>query len=774
MSSPHEHIASASAPVSPAPSTFGPPRGCSLRRAGAAALGLMMMAPLIGCAPEPGTEEARARIAEKLTATALTMPAEFETGQVSYGDYATAVESGAAPGLLAAVKRDGAQAGTVVMWRSVPGTASMQQVSELPEVAGDVQRVDVAQDEATAVLVGASWDGERLVPFAWRSEDRTSWTPIDLGDLDARLADLVVSGGKAYAVTVRPEGKRGVVVLDLASGSLSETPLTTEHGEERLEVIDLEVRDAQVVLIGQLGVPGQPERPVAVISGDGAASFADPTPIGGGGAGDFVNGLALTNDGYVATGKAGPDIPNAEPVLWRSPDGVTWTPSAQDLGELAQYLGEERWFTQPTAADDGRLYFRVGGVHDQASWYEARDGRWMAHSSDMADLGSSLLPMSDPANDLIVYNGEGSLGTVRFALEHYDEEFALTPKAKQRRISAPDQSDATRLLSFTKKTKKADGWVFWYAAGQGAGLTPGDVVLDEWRPEGANEWTSFMMHSEDGITVAAGTVLNEEEKRFGVDGRVTRDGETWQPFPSVVGGDKAVLDALSHVGDTWYVVAEVGERIASKTDRHTPRIWESTDGVNFTYEGEDLRLGGDNASVYDVCATPGGDIVAVGQAQGPDDRYYPATWRRTEGGWEGKRFEKGGTGHFGACRLREDDLLLMGEQADFSRTWNTTDGAEVTEEETLPEGVTRDEPVAIASDEETENWVAGGFLDTTEHYGPVVWLSKDGAVWDWYPLPGPAMSGTPSVAMDGEDLIVLGNTGMFPLAWRIPEVRAAF
>ena len=67
-------------------------------------------------------------------------------------------------------------------------------------------------------------------------------------------------------------------------------------------------------------------------------------------------------------------------------------------------------------------------------------------------------------------------------------------------------------------------------------------------------------------------------------------------------------------------------------------------------------------------------------------------------------------------------------------------------------------------------YVATGRLDTTQHTGPVIWLSADGRTWQWLPLPVARPDAWAIASAAGGDLLVLSSSGTGSAAW--PDIAA--
>lgn len=95
--------------------------------------------------------------------------------------------------------------------------------------------------------------------------------------------------------------------------------------------VALAVRDSTVVAVGRSGA-----RPMTWSSLDGSSWVERPAPtLGDGEVAERITTVISTPDGFLAGGSAGPELADRHARFWRSADGVTWQPVADEPAAFA-------------------------------------------------------------------------------------------------------------------------------------------------------------------------------------------------------------------------------------------------------------------------------------------------------------------------------------------------------------------------------------------------------------------------------------------------------
>jgi hypothetical protein len=148
-------------------------------------------------------------------------------------------------------------------------------------------------------------------------------------------------------------------------------------------------------------------RPVAWTSTDAGATWSEhgvPT-LGDGSVAERMTTVTATTNGYIAGGSVGPELAERHARFWRSADGVTWHPIADDVGAFAD--SEVR----AIASDHGRLV-AVGlvgsaqGITGSVAWTSPDGDAWRRIDDPALATGKATALGAAPWGDLIAVGSD--------------------------------------------------------------------------------------------------------------------------------------------------------------------------------------------------------------------------------------------------------------------------------------------------------------------------------------------------------------------------------
>lgn len=148
---------------------------------------------------------------------------------------------------------------------------------------------------------------------------------------------------------------------------------------------------------GELVAVGrQRDVPLAWTSADGVAWQPHAvTTLGDGSVAERMTTVIATPDGYLAGGSVGPELFERHARFWRSPDGVSWSPVADDP---AAFAGAE----VRSIVRAGAGYVAVGVVGSvqqvtgSVAWTSPDGSRWTRHDAPDLALGRAIALVEAP------------------------------------------------------------------------------------------------------------------------------------------------------------------------------------------------------------------------------------------------------------------------------------------------------------------------------------------------------------------------------------------
>ncbi len=231
---------------------------------------------------------------------------------------------------------------------------------------------DVPQLDAVALagpsVVAFGGDGQRPSRM-WVADGGTTWQAVDADvvGIDGRVnAVTAVSGDRWIAVgdRVDPEGGESYQgAIWISEDGRSFTPVTSDLALAEGTLSDVATTGDTVVVVG-FDINGG-----KVWSADDMSAFSAAT-------GPFeaatVEGVAATNDGFVAVGRG---IADLRPLAWTSEDGRRWQRADVEAGDVRP---EDQ--IRDVSTVDG-VVIAVGGSLDSSVLWTLEDGlRWRRRS----------------------------------------------------------------------------------------------------------------------------------------------------------------------------------------------------------------------------------------------------------------------------------------------------------------------------------------------------------------------------------------------------------
>lgn len=636
------------------------------------------------------------------------------------------------------------------------------------------QSVVIAGSPRTAAVAGWAWAAGSTAPFLLTSTDRTTWAAVDLpGSLaHHRLLAVDADEDRVVAAGQDPRGRVVVVAVD-GSGepTVTDLPLAPKRGSRT--VTDVAVTGPVVlVVIGR----------DAVRSVDGGRSWADPVPITGG---DWarVAGVTAVAGGFLATGSDRVDEASGDrhAIAWFSPDGLTWSSEAMPEPGGFRKEGDDSRAGSPTGSG-GDAFTVVASDSAVSPQVFARraTGEWTSLGSPPEEvaggfgLGGEAVPAGgDPAGPALV-GIDGALGLTLGTLAGGAWTTVTAPAATQQVARFRDAPPAEPAVwqAYLERAGFARGPAGWQRgwtlsdvalAGDTLAVVPPD-------PPEADSWTLRAFSGTQELAVISDFV--EQSSRLAILGwyRPAPD----QPWTTTTGfGDEPweQASAAGNINGLWLVAGGRRAQIARDLVEQA-MIWHSTDGVRWARAEGDFAPDDRASRIVGFCAAPGGHRAAVGEVTAADGSRQAALWIEQDGRWQRHELPADtGRATFASCVDVAGTLVIDGYPTVSADPWQWTPEGGFGEFDRPGDGGagTREFHGVAAV---PGGYVAAGRLDTTQHTGPVIWLSADGDAWQWLPLPVTRPAAWAMNCAVGPDLLVLSSSGTGSQAWRIPDIAA--
>lgn len=631
-------------------------------------------------------------------------------------------------------------------WSSRDGTKWLQHV--IPGVDGDFVGTFQGSDELVAIG-GVVWrDGVRRSRL-WTSRDGVDWReialPSNFGD-QFRIEALTVSEQILVAIGLDDAGAgRGIRVV---GNSVSEFAVP-ETGGEPLGVLAVALHGDRMVLLARPGPDGEPAQVGAFVSSDRGASWGGFSAVAD--AFDHIAGLAVVDDGFVATGGAVQPDGDRDAAAWFSADGRVWereTVPASSRGWLNQDRGNLDLGAPNAAAGVIGAMLRHPSSLVNEAFRRSSEGVWepIAASDLSADTGQygAVVHAWSMSVGLIAGHGGARLGTIT------DSKWVTTTTLSTREdLMRPISADmiGSELVVESRQvefTATAEHWsrrshssyytINANALVEAVPTAPADIVA----PKRAQNGESALVLGGHPTDVAAqGWFRSDLES--GWIGAVGLPSDRW-----------ASINDVAFMGDQWIAIGNVRDSF-SLSDLETAASWVSGDGVHWTEASPPSPVGLESR-MSSVCALPDGTPIAIGEAEYETNRFRAAVWTLNDGAW---RPNDGGIlteydGHAAECVSTEHGVLVRAGVKGRVSLYLGTDANTWTEVMRPDRGSWIAGPVDVDG-----GFAATGYYRQSTFTGPVVWLSRDGMQWNAVSVPAVRDTGVGSVAAMGEDMVVL-------------------
>lgn len=644
------------------------------------------------------------------------------------------------------------------VWTSVDG--STWEPQDVADVEGDFTG-SIAGTADLAVLGGGVWADGATTSVLWSSEDRETWTEVELPESFAatfRVFDVAVAGSTIYAIGGNASGEEHAVRIDGEDVSDIELPAVDE-GEMRGTSQLLAFGDI-LILFGSPGPEGDPAATVSHVSDDGGKTWSEAGTIVE--SPGFVAGIAAVDGGYVATGGSIRSGSNAtDAAAWFSPDGLAWTAESVPAfteGPLFTSLNSDVWFGIPLA---GQFGVSVVLGNDNASmsgiFTRSADGAWtLAGLTDTNSTngggGSALNVDGTTIVGMLGSAPYARLGT--FAGGAWTTVAVLAPREDVARPSTIYPADDRSLITVITSKFTAGAEYEWsnttsYQLGE---LSDDTLSLVAWDPARAGELSSVVLGTDDdGAEVLLGSYFNHDAGTIAPEGWFRADPSAeWTPVTGFPTTGATSLASVQKIGDQWVAVGDARASSVVGQSEHGV-VWVSADGITWAAPSGDFGDGVLETSIADVCALPDGSGLAIGWREESAGEYRTAVWASSDAGWTQVDIgDLGETNGYGTdCASDDEGVILAAHVSGRDTLQRSTDGAAWEEVFRAERGVYLGELAAVPG-----GFAASGSLTTESFTGPVVWISADGVAWSPLAIPSFRDGSTIAVAPYGDDLLV--------------------
>ncbi len=689
--------------------------------------------------------------------------------------------TGSLPDVVAGVVAEPGGPDRLRLWTSDDGELWEAHDPDVGE--GHVRVWALATDGAATVVAGqATPPGEPRRPFVLRSEDRRTWTPLEL-PAEAReraVAPGVVHVERDRVVALGMDGDRRPVALHLDGDGAGEVAdLPAPEGTDLDGFVALAAGGDTVVAAAGTLPRGGAGSAAVYRSTDAGATWELAVPSLDPAA--AVRGLAWTGEEFVATGF---DIGDGSrrPALWSSVDGRRWQREVVPV----PVTRADRWFgtvvvadgrVVTTLADGGRLGADVLIRNEAGLWIHMVGPDWVAPGVEAAvgvsADGSVLLVRSTRNRSAVtrLSERESSIGEVlEVGVDDPGMGWSHTGLVDGRPLLTGNRTEITR---------GPDG--SWERRGVPLSLTLGDdgtlVQLDAAELPDAGELDHLAVASDGaGATVTPGPRSTRSDDPADSDEadvvgwyRAGPDAP-WQPAEGLAGPGTETVASLHRVGDRWVALGRARASFAV-TEPEAAAVWLSDDGRSWArQEGPFDVVPGLDTRAAGACALPGGDLLVVGWADRGDGRAEPVAWRSGGGGWarvEGPAVPAGSPGWLGSCAGDGEVTLVQGGVEDRPVLWRTTDGEAFEPVDVFDPG---DRLTAVRPLEGGAGFVAAGHRTAGGRDEAVVWLSPDGARWRAVAVPAERQVTAADVVVWGDRVVVALDSATDPEVWVLEDV----
>ncbi|MCW4355294.1 hypothetical protein ONR57_18475 [Hoyosella sp. YIM 151337] len=630
-------------------------------------------------------------------------------------------------------------------------------------------------------LAGVSYEEGTLRSRLWRSADRREWHEVELPPEFAqtfRVSAGAAAGQRIYLAGVSVGKELAVAIVDGADVEYVTLPPIADR-DQRL-VVDAAAFDDSVVVLVQHGEEGAAGRFETYTSDDGGATWSSPTRI----TDDpdiFLSGMAWTGDRFLVTGGArDPDTGGLLPAAWTSEDGQRWdgelVPPPPDDSVFYVAEGVDTVLGRPAVRDG--IAFMVGSNDDslRAGFYNRNAaGEWaFTGTSDLLGFpGVGGLTLSvNPDEQVAILSPFGAGLAVVGVHGREDAWRELERSGALEQVAQVDSATPAprhMYLETLRVRYEADGPEFRSTPERALWQLTEDRSLHPipYEPPEVAEMTDTVTGAfgQDDI-VLAGSRFSPTRQR--VEPRAwfrSVLGEPWEP----AGGFGDVIDvrftAVHRIGEEW-VASGTSADAAAEEPVGRPSVWTSGDGRGWS---DAIILDDDAGVVSDVCALPGGGLLAVGSLDNGDVR-VPAAWRNTGEEWDRATAEilTTGVGVLTGCAGSGSGVVIGASTGGRNIVLRTEDGIEFAGVFRTGYGSSMGRPVPVNA-----GYAAPGRFTSDDASGPVVWLSADGIRWTPWRIPSHTDGITRGVQPFGDGVVVTMDSEVGPPVQIVQHVDPA-
>lgn len=225
-----------------------------------------------------------------------------------------------------------------VTWRAITGTEAF--------TGAGIYLNAVAAGKDGYVVVGQQIEGGRRFAAIWWSPDLRHWARAGLNETaglngtagSRTVTDIYgVTAAATGFVAVGWNGGAPAIWTSGAGVSWQEQAFSRPESGPVAKLIYAAANGDNVVAVGNASLQGGGDAPFAIVSSDGGRNWRQvllPAPAGFG----VVTALTATSGGFVLAGATGPGK-HPHPVIWTSPDGLTWSaPASANGGQVITAL----------------------------------------------------------------------------------------------------------------------------------------------------------------------------------------------------------------------------------------------------------------------------------------------------------------------------------------------------------------------------------------------------------------------------------------------------
>src|SRR5690606_18449485 len=197
------------------------------------------------------------------------------------------------PLLIAAVRAEGTGPARIALWSGddltevtapvedqVPGEPESPELPVDLDIEGSVEVVELAASNHLTALAGYAWHEGAQVPFLYTSDDRTSWSRVDLGDHRFALEEVAVVYGNVYVAGTDADDQ--VVVLAVGREGVREHRVELPPEATRSAAHGITGHGAKVLLVVEAFDGSDRLGAYAYTSGDRGATWSGPETVSSG------------------------------------------------------------------------------------------------------------------------------------------------------------------------------------------------------------------------------------------------------------------------------------------------------------------------------------------------------------------------------------------------------------------------------------------------------------------------------------------------------------